>query len=244
MNILEKRNRKRHSLLNEIKDIEKSIARSREASSRIQSSGFDCEYIEKETNALSNLINEKEKRLEEINNKLVLIPSGELDTEIENEYVQNKQQIERKTQKTKDKKVKDSEDDQKNKKVSKQYSDNIYKDKQIYKQTERDLKYNYNYFCKVIDSLPDYMKKKLAEMPNNKGYYWRGVCFYGSLDDDNSNTSVLFEKSKGNVLYIHEYTRTEYIKYEKVGNNRKKLLFRRPKIPKYKELSLFDYVKK
>ena len=57
MNILEKRNRKRHSLLNEIKEIEKSIARSREASSRIQSSGFDCEYIEKETNALSNLIN-------------------------------------------------------------------------------------------------------------------------------------------------------------------------------------------
>jgi hypothetical protein len=244
MNILEKRNRKRHSLLNEIKDIEKSISRSKEASSRIQSSGFDFEYIQKETTTLSNLINEKEKRLEEINSKLLLISSGELDVEIENEYVQNKQQIDVKTKKTKEKKVKESEDSQKNKKVSKQYSDNIYNDKQIYKQTERDIKYAYNYFCKIIDSLPDYMKKKLSEMPNNKGYYWRGVCFYGKLEDDNSNTSVLFEKSKGNVLFIHEYTRDEYIKYEKVGNNRKKLLFRRPKIAKDKEFSLFDYVKK
>lgn len=244
MDILEKRKRKKNILLNDIKNIEKSIANTEEKIKRIQSSCFDSDYIEKETNELKDFLELKNLDLIEKNEKLLLISSGELDLEIEDEYTQTKQKIEEDDKKTKDKKHKKSEESLKNKKISKQYSDNIFNDRQIHKQNERDIKYSYRYFRKIVDSIPDYMKKKLSEMPNNKGYIWRGIFLYGELEDDNSNTNVLFEKVKGNILYIHEYHRNEYIKYEKVGNNKKRLLFRKPKLNKNKDASLFDYIKK
>ena len=30
------------------------------------------------------------------------------------------------------------------------------------------------------------MQKNLKEMPNNKGYLWRGVTFYGDMPEENN----------------------------------------------------------
>lgn len=38
---------------------------------------------------------------------------------------------------------------------------------------------SYQYFLKINDTVPDYMLKKLKNMPANKGYIWRSVFCFG-----------------------------------------------------------------
>ena len=50
------------------------------------------------------------------------------------------------------------------------------------KDVKRQSRYAYKYFLDVIDSLPKNLEKNLKDMPNNKGYIWRGVYFYGKKE--------------------------------------------------------------
>lgn len=92
----------------------------------------------------------------------------------------------------------------------------------------RDLDYHYTRFCDICDTVPEYMRNNLSEMPNNKGYIWRGCWFFGLLPAENRQPVVVFEK-KGPVMRIHEMDKKEYCIYEKKGKEKKVLVFRRAK---------------
>jgi|AntRauTorckE6833_2_1112554.scaffolds.fasta_scaffold23955_2 hypothetical protein len=94
------------------------------------------------------------------------------------------------------------------------------------RHTERDFQSGYRYFRKCCDSIPDKTRQNLREMPNNKGYIWRGVYLFGQLPAERGQPTVLFEKQGRDVLLIHEYTPTEYARYEKVGQQKKRLVSR------------------
>ena len=94
---------------------------------------------------------------------------------------------------------------------------------------EKDMKRTYTNYLKIVDTIPDYITKNLSEMPNNKGYLWRGIACYGELDDKNSNSTVLFERQRGGLLIIHERTQTDYKIFHKRGRDRK-ILFSSEKI--------------
>ena len=51
---------------------------------------------------------------------------------------------------------------------------NVISTSKEYSQSKRDIRYFYKQYEKIIDTIPDYMRKNLSEMPNNKGYIWRG----------------------------------------------------------------------
>jgi hypothetical protein len=68
---------------------------------------------------------------------------------------------------------------------------------------ERKYARGYNHYWHAIDSLPSYMAKNLKEMPNNKGYRWKGVVFYGSLAEQKDQPQIVFEKSPQGLI-IHE----------------------------------------
>lgn len=89
---------------------------------------------------------------------------------------------------------------------------------------KNDYDYFYRQVCNIADSLPDYIQQNLKEMPNNKGYIWRGCHFYGELPVKHNELTILFEKHRGNVLKIHEIDSGEYRLYEKIGQNQKKLV--------------------
>jgi hypothetical protein len=56
-------------------------------------------------------------------------------------------------------------------------------------------------------------------MPNNKGYIWRGVQYYGHKDPEGNNC-VLFESKRG-VLHIHEWSE-DWLRYKlSVKENKK-----------------------
>jgi len=62
----------------------------------------------------------------------------------------------------------------------------------------------YGKFCRAVDTLPDYMKNNLKQMPNNKGYLWRGISVYGEKKPIKDDPVMLFEKRHG-TLWIHKY---------------------------------------
>jgi len=72
----------------------------------------------------------------------------------------------------------------------------------------------YRKYLRAVDTLPDYMKDNLKTMPNNKGYRWRGVGFYGLQKPIKDEPLILFEKRRG-VLKICKYYKDRAEIYEK-----------------------------
>lgn len=88
---------------------------------------------------------------------------------------------------------------------------------------EKEYDYHFKQYCRAIESLPDYYQTNLKDMPNNKGYIWRGMWFLGEKAPERNQPLILFEKNRG-VMHIHEYDRNEYRLYEKIGKDKKTLL--------------------
>ena len=74
-----------------------------------------------------------------------------------------------------------------------------------------------------MDTLPEYINNNLKTMPNNKGYVWRNMYFYGFLPKENNNVTILFEKRK-DVLIIHEIDDKYHKIYSKRGKDRRILI--------------------
>ena len=69
--------------------------------------------------------------------------------------------------------------------------------------TEKEYNKSYKYFCNVCNSIPDYILTKLKQMPNNKGYIWRGVYCYGHKKPEKDKPIVMFEKLNMFLLYMN-----------------------------------------
>jgi hypothetical protein len=237
-----RRNRK-NKIINSIRDAEVFITRSKSTIHRIKSSQMGEVYIRNQIDKLKEAIIQKDSIVLELQEELINISSGDLDEEINKEYNNNlkkfqKQQVES-DKINAVKKVNSIE----KKEISEKYWKGIISASRDHKQKDRDIKYAFKYSNSVNNTLPDYMKKNLSDMPNNKGYVWRGVHFYGYLREQRG-PRVMFEKQKGGVLVIHEYTDREYRRYEKKGKDRKILVHSRLKKPKQLGVNLMDYIVK
>lgn len=86
------------------------------------------------------------------------------------------------------------------------------------------IKREWNWLLKMDNFMPQYMNENLKNMPNNKGYIWKGIHYYGHLPPQEPlNTTTLFEK-QNQKLFIHEYSRQYYRIYEKSDKNKPKIL--------------------
>jgi paraquat-inducible protein B len=74
--------------------------------------------------------------------------------------------------------------------------------------SEREMDRSLQYMEKMTASMPDYMKKNLTRLPNNKGYIWRGIHFYGHKPAE-SRTTILFEKNLIHTWAPDGYTVTK-----------------------------------
>ena len=238
-----RRRLKKNKLISDIRDAETFVTRSEKTIKRIRYSQMGEVYVNNQTIKLNEAIEEKNKVIDQLKNDLRDVSHGGLDEDINKEYKDNKNKVETiHKEKAKIKAIKREESNEK-KEVSKEYWKGIITASRAFRQNERDVRYVYKYYNKVIDSLPSYMQSNLADMPNNKGYIWRGVHFYGYLPEQ-SGPRVMFEKRKGGILVIHEHTSREYRRYEKQGKNRKQLVHKEIKRVLKTGPSLMDYVKK
>jgi len=238
-----RRRLKANSIKLEINDCKKFIERSKETIGRLKHTNLGIEFIKNQIDKLKTSISEEEERLSVLNNKIVIVDKGGLDNEINMEYSNNEN---RKKKLDHDREMitkENKKDKQEKKDKSKNYWNGIIGAARSERQKERDVRYAQSYFERTCDSLPEYMKRNIAEMPNNKGYIWKGIYLYGDLPEQ-SGPRVLFEKRKGGLLIIHEYTDKEYKIFEKNGKERKKLLEKYDRKKKQSGVNIMDYLKK
>jgi hypothetical protein len=91
-----------------------------------------------------------------------------------------------------------------NKEISQKFYKNSYQSNRKERFLQKDIRYHYNIFMKKSNSLPQYIKRNLKYMPNNKGYIWKGVWFFGAKPEKlGDNTMSMFEIC-GKKTYIRE----------------------------------------
>ena len=240
---IRRRRLKANSIKLEINECEKLIGRSKDTIGRLKQTNLGMEFIKNQIDKLKTSISEKEERLFVLNNDMLAVNKGDLDNEINLEYKKNEDRQKKLAEDRKNNIEEKEKEKKKNKDASKKYWNGIIGAVRSEKQKERDMRYAQSYFQRTCDTLPEYMKRNLADMPNNKGYIWKGTYFYGKLPEE-PGPRVLFEKRKGGLLIINEYTDKEYKIFEKNGKERKRLLERYDRKKKQSGVSIMDYLKK
>ena len=215
-----------NDILLKIKNCEYIIKISLEAIDKLKKENsiiINVEYRNNRIKENRETIEEKEKELVIYKEEIKLCKRGELNDKINNIYKKNTEEVNKKVEKNVLIKNQKKESKEKDKKICDKYFKNISADRYKDRQIEREMKYSYNYYNKVVDTLPEYINNNLKTMPNNKGYVWRNMYFYGFLPKENNNVTILFEKRK-DVLIIHEIDDIYHKIYSKRGRDRRILI--------------------
>ncbi len=144
-------------------------------------------------------IQEYKKIKEESQLKLQNIKLGLEDENFNKKY----EDKEREKQYNKEKKqLKKDVTNKNNKEISQKYYKNTYKSNRKEKFLQKDYDYHYKLFNKKSSSLPNYIKRNLKHMPNNKGYIWKGVWFFGAKPQDPLDNTMCMHEISGKKTYI------------------------------------------
>jgi len=92
-------------------------------------------------------------------------------------------------------------------------------------KAQNAMRREWNWVCRMDGYLPDHMRENLTSMPNNRGFIWKGIHYYGHrICEPPTNVTTLFEKQH-QLLYIHEIAPEYYRIYEKKDKQKPKTLF-------------------
>ena len=103
----------------------------------------------------------------------------------------------------------------------KKVNNQIMSGKRSENNVKKEIEKNWQYFVRTRDSIPQYMLKKLKNMPNNKGYIWKSIYCYGERPANIGEPVILFETQKEGLLVIHEITEKEHKIWYKKGTSKK-----------------------
>lgn len=153
---------------------------------------------------------------------------NELENELENEetpkylqYVHEQQELTKAQQKTQNDKNTKSQLDM----MNQEKLDVFYKRENQLRKDDRMLQYQmkkeWEWLCRQDEKLPEYIRTNLHKMPNNKGYIWKGISYYGRLPaEKNNDLLIMFERPLGATdMLIHEIKRGHYYKILKKSKN-------------------------
>lgn len=186
---------------------------------------ISTEVMKKKQDELKVNMDKREKEMDELERK---INSDNLESEVKKVYSADTQEVKNKNRKKQTTKLLEDE---------KELVDLVFKNEPVKQLKKSEFKPNpekllekqmvsgYTHYLKAIDTLPDYMINNLAEMPGNKGYSWKGVWFFGELPNERNQPIVVFEKCGKDVTKIHEIDGHEYRIFEKIGKDKKKLIW-------------------
>lgn len=223
-NIEREKIRLRNEYINRIKFINKEIFRLEESMTNLTRSGLNKDFVDNSKEKNNKKINDFKSEIESVNLKINDLESSHMDEEILNRLNADKKindeklkkEIENRTQKVLE---------MENKK--KAFSNRIDIDKKN-NYEKRSLKYDiertYQHYLRANDKLPEYMKRNLKEMPNNKGYLFNDVVFLGKKEKEKNNCEILFEKQRDGSLIIHEYFPFKTVVSKKYPNGKKEIL--------------------
>lgn len=93
-------------------------------------------------------------------------------------------------------------------------------------KAENAMRREWRWLQRTDATVPGYIRSNLRGMPNNKGYIWKRIWYFGLQAPEHPvETLTLFERNH-QTLCIHEYNPRFYRLYEKADRNKPKRLAR------------------
>jgi hypothetical protein len=127
------------------------------------------------------------------------------------------------------------------KKEEKSVLKGFFADQKAINKDNRDKRYQmkkaYYHFRRTDGRFPDYLRKKLKTMTNNRGYIYNNITYYGELPENEYEPILLFERQRDGTLLTHEYTDDEYIVHSKPKNGRQSVIKREKIVHKVPEVA-------
>jgi len=160
--------------------------------------------------------------------KLVGVMSGTCDVEINKMYQDTKDEIMEKKKEVEKREAIIAVKDRKNHAKGKVFDEKERKEMRSEFFARRDIEREFDRFLDISETVPDYISRNLKTMPNNKGYKFRGITFYGEMPPE-AGPNVVFEKKPDGML-ITEYYADQHITYFKPRDGSHKELVKRLKI--------------
>jgi vacuolar-type H+-ATPase subunit I/STV1 len=167
-----------------------------------------------------------ENKIKELENEL------EQDTPRYLEYIEEQQEIIRIQHKHQnDKSIRSQAESENQVKL-----DAFYKQENKLRRDNRILQHQmrkeYDWLCRQDERLPDYIRTNLQKMPNNKGYIWKGIHYYGYLPaEKNNDMLIMFERPLGVTdMLIHEIKKGHYYKIFQKSRNGSNVLVSEKKL--------------
>lgn len=206
--------------------LEKTQQREKETIKGLGALGIPVDIATKKKAELDASIRARDDEIADLHKKLRDVESGAYDAKLQAELTKGKNKAKAVNDNIDKKRRQKVIDDVEKKVKQKKHSDSE-------RGQERDYFYFFKQYCKINESLPDYIRQNLTDMPNNKGYIWRGCWFLGDKKGETvrrgSPPIVIFEKLRGGILRIHEYEDHEYRMFEKEGKEKRQLIIQKPR---------------
>lgn len=224
VSLVEKRKHFMTKLRDDIREAEQKIKRNEKTNENLHASAsagkdmaFISNQISKNEEASASLL----EMISTIKKKLEIVMSGECDREIEKLYKSEAQRLAEANEILAKQAAIIA--DRESRLVADSFGKREYKDVKNEKYLEKSIGREYERFLDVTDSLPDYISRNLDSMPNNKGYRWRGVLFFGKLPEVPNEPVMIFDK-KPEGMMITEISNTAHVVYLKTRDGNKKVL--------------------
>lgn len=218
-----RRRSKRNDIYVKIRMVEKSIERNQNTRKRLVGK-YNQTYNDNQQSILNEKLKGFHDELEKLHNDLNDLDKGLMDEIIDNDINKNQNEMMRFRAISNEKKKKMKENKEKKKDIYTRFWNKKLKDIRSNKYDKRVQYGAFRHYQKTSDYIPLYIIKKLDNMPCNHGIIWNDVYFYG-VNKEQPGPVVMIEKKKNSqLLTIHEYDENEYRVYEKLYNNRRKLV--------------------
>jgi hypothetical protein len=211
----------KNETLDEIRDLERSIERCNQNISRLKTTKqtFNPRVLIERNQAE---LEEFKKQLETAHLKVDQIENGIYEDQLKQEFEENRKLIENKASATK-KKKEDSKLFDNQPQTRKKNSKPVYE-----KNFEREFDYAERHFYKDMATIPDNLLDKLKNMPNNKGYVWRNIWFFGEKPVSHIHEYTLYEKQNQKYLvHVYDLRSRTYSLYNKDNTGKQHLMNRR-----------------
>lgn len=229
VNIEESRRYYATKLENEVRQLEVYRKRNHDAILRYKNlENRNSEPVQNKINSLEQAILAYEQEIKTKTEEEEKIRLGENDEYIKTQTNLNKA-VQSQQKKTIDKKKQDLLDEKRE--LQEVFDDRSTKLNKSYREEryfEKDIKKDYERYVSKCETVPEYMSRKLKDMPGNKGYIFRGIWFFGQRPDERGKPLTMFER-RGKDLIIHEYDQYNYNLYEKHGEQKQVLVSTTPR---------------
>lgn len=210
-------------ITDEIRHIDMVVEKSESAASRMRYQA-ESDFITAQLSKIKDKNIERRETRDKLTERLEHLHSGLLDAELRAGVREQMAEANEKTRVTKQKKKDLAADKEAKSVISKAFYVASRRQDRKNKYANKNMDRSYRHFSRACGSIPDYMLRNLSDMPNNKGYFWKSVACYGDLPAERGKPTVLFDRRRGGIMVIHEWTPGEYKVYEKKGKDRKVLV--------------------